>query len=387
MTSKSDLQNILIIAAEDSSVLYARRLLEHWQSENKNISAFGIGDSAMVEMGFTALGRSEDMAVVGLQEVLAHWSEISATFHKVVDACVERKPKVALLLDYPGFNLRLAKKLKELGIPVVYYISPQIWAWKKGRIKTIQKYVDKMLVLFPFEEEFYQKYDVDVEFVGHPLLDELEAHQLSESQRSEQRKKYGIADEHTVLALMPGSRQSELKHHLEAQLGAARELCLKKPDLKVALFVAPSFSIEEMKEKLQGLQFSVILVKDEPFRMIQMADVILCASGTATLMVGLMQKPMVIMYRMHPVTAWIARRLVTATKYFGMANLILDEEVAPEHFQEEALPKPLAKALWPLVNDSKEREKMRERWKNLQTSLGDKGATKRVAKSLEGYIS
>ncbi len=174
MTMPTSASNrILIIAAEASSCLYAQRLLQHWKKQDFNVEAFGIGDTAMAAEGFECLARAEDLAVVGLAEVFAHWSEIKAAFNLMVDQAKERRPQVVLLLDYPGFNLRFAKKMKALGIPVVYYISPQVWAWKTGRVKTIREVVAKMLVVFPFEKDFYAEYNMDVEFVGHPLLDEL----------------------------------------------------------------------------------------------------------------------------------------------------------------------------------------------------------------------
>ena len=171
----NDSRKILIVAAEASSCLYAQRLLQHWKLNGQLVEAFGIGNDAMALEGFECLARAEDLAVVGVQEVIAHWSVIKNAFYRVLAEVEKRRPQVVLLLDYPGFNLRLAKKLKTMGIPVVYYISPQVWAWKSGRVKTIQNVVDKMLVIFPFEVDFYALHGVQVEFVGHPLLDELEA--------------------------------------------------------------------------------------------------------------------------------------------------------------------------------------------------------------------
>jgi lipid-A-disaccharide synthase len=160
---------VLIVSAEASSALYARRLLEAWQKHDIKVSAFGVGDQKMLELGFQALGRSENMAVVGIKEVLRHYSHIKKVFYDILAECDREKPKFALLLDYPDFNFRLAKELKKRGIRVIYYISPQLWAWRKGRLSLVKKYIDKMLVLFPFEKDFYRENGVDVEFVGHPL--------------------------------------------------------------------------------------------------------------------------------------------------------------------------------------------------------------------------
>ena len=176
-------RKILIVAAEASSCLYAQRLLQYWKKTGVNVEAFGIGNDAMAAEGFECLARAEDLAVVGIQEVIAHWGMIKQAFYDLLNAAKERKPQVVLLLDYPGFNLRLAKRLKGLGIPVVYYISPQVWAWRTGRVKTIQKFIDKMLVVFPFEVDFYAQFGMQVEFVGHPLLDELNSTHFDQRRR------------------------------------------------------------------------------------------------------------------------------------------------------------------------------------------------------------
>lgn len=386
MISKEDSNSVLIVAAEDSSALYALRLLEHWKSEKHEINAFGIGSRAMENAGFEVIGRSESLAVVGLQEVIAHWSVIKETFYRLIDLAAERKPKFALLLDYPDFNLRLAKKLKSQGIKVIYYISPQIWAWRKGRVKIIKKYVDRVLTIFPFENQFYEKHGVDARFVGHPLLDELTREGFTDESRKILREKFAVSDEQVVLGLMPGSRRSEINHHLEVQLQTAERLVRENRNLRVFLMIAPGVSIEEIQGRLGHLACPVTMIKEEPFKMIHMTDLILCASGTATMMVGLMKKPMVIMYRMNAVTSFLARMLVRHSKFFGMVNLILDREVVPERFQEKANPGELCRLLQAYLHDKQLKEKTEKDLSCLQERLGDLGATKRVAESLEEYF-
>ena len=198
-------------------------------------------------------------------------------------------------------------------------------------------------------------------FVGHPLLDELGAHLFDEKDRAFRRAKFGIYEGDTLLALMPGSRRSELQHHLQEQIRAARLLRQRFPDLKVALFVAPTFEMHEIQARLGDLDFPIQLIKDEPFSMISLADVVLCASGTATLMVGLMEKPMVIMYRMNPMTAFFAKRFVKHTAHFGMINLILNDRVVPELFQEQASAEQMAARLGEMIESSSLREKLKVR--------------------------
>lgn len=377
---------ILIVAGEASSALYAQRLLEHWRARGVKIKTFGVGSRDMEALGFEIIGRSEEMAVVGIQEVLAHYSEIKAVFDKLVSEAERRRPEAVLLLDYPDFNLRLAKKLKKIGLKIFYYISPQVWAWRKGRIKAIRELVDHMLVLFPFEKEFYDKQGVPVEFVGHPLLDELteKLHDPLEVQRSRQR--YGVQDHDVLLGIMPGSRRSELKYNLETQLQAATKLYNENKNLKVALLVAPTFTPEEIQERLPRLELPLILMKDDPLRMAKACDVILCASGTATLVVGLLEKPMVIMYKMNAFTAWIARKIVTDTPFFGMINLVLGERVVPELFQEEANVQRLCDELRPMVQSVEVRSQIQKKLARAKELLGSRGATDRVARFIENSI-
>lgn len=383
MTSTDDSIELLVVAAEASSTLYARRLLEHWQKKGVKVRAFGIGSRDMEEMGFEIIGRSEELSVVGLQEVIAHWSKIKNAFHGLLAAAEKRQPKVALLLDYPGFNLRLAKKLKKMGIKVVYYISPQVWAWRRGRVHLIKKIIDKMLVLFPFEVDFYRQYNVPVEFVGHPLLDELDDKYFSPPFVAQLRARYGWTDEDVVLTLMPGSRYSELKHHLVQQLRVAEKLAQQHPRLRVALLVAPTFTLEEIKQQLPPMDLSLVLVKDEPLNMISLADVVLCASGTATLMVGLLEKPMVIMYRMNAFTAWLAKLVVKETPFFGLINLVLGKLTVPELFQEQASDERLIEELSRFITSRETRKNVAVELRRAKDCLGSQGATSRVASQVE----
>lgn len=380
------MDSVLIVAAEASSSLYAQRLLEAWKAQGRNLQAFGIGSRSMEKVGFECLGRSEDLAVVGLQEVIKHFPLIRKTFHSLVEQAVARKPKFALLLDYPDFNLRLAKQLKKRGITVIYYISPQVWAWRTGRVKQIKKVVDHMLVLFPFEESFYREHDVKCDFVGHPLLDELPDSLRDNSVHQVQRQRFGIGDNDLVLGLMPGSRKSEIEHHLETQLKAAQILVKRQPRVRPVLMIAPTMERERFGEAIAAMSMNIQIIKEDPLDMMALADVMLVKSGTATLMVGLMEKPMVIMYRMTAITAWIAKKLVTKTKFFGLVNLVMNRQVAPELFQEEASPERLATELEALLFGP-EREIALKNLSEVREALGSKGATKRVLAILDGYLA
>jgi lipid-A-disaccharide synthase len=288
-------------------------------------------------------------------------------------------------MDYPDFNLRLAKELKQRGFTVVYFISPQVWAWRTGRIKLIRRVVDHMLVIFPFEESFYREHGVRVDFVGHPLLDELPP-PIDEKTLCLERQRYGLEPDDLVLGLMPGSRRSEIDHHLATQLETAAILVKRNPKVRPVLMVAPTLDRDELRARIGDVSFPIQIIKEDPLAMIRLADAILVASGTATLMVGLMEKPMVIMYRMNSITAWLAKRLVTKTKFFGMVNLIADRQVVPELFQEEANPQKLAQELMPFLETPVEKARVVSELAQLRSRLGSKGAMANVARLLEPYF-
>jgi lipid-A-disaccharide synthase len=382
------MDQVLFVAAEASSVLYAQRILEAWKKQGRNIHAFGVGSAEMEALGFERLGKSEEMAVVGAAEIINHFSLLKGVFDSLVAEATKRKPKVAVVMDYPEFNLMLSKKLHALGIPVVYYISPQIWAWRKGRVKTIKKYCKKVCVLFPFEVPFYEEHGVPCEFVGHPLLDELDDKLIDNPEYlKNHRNQCGIRDDEIVLGLMPGSRRLELQQHFQIQLDTARILSRRFPNLKVLILTAPTFTKEKMQEHLEDFRLPYILLKDEPFRMIHLVDMMLVASGTATLQVGLLKKPMVIMYRMKWLTGLMAKLVVRGTKFFGLVNLILGKEAVPERFQGDVTPEKMAALLERYIVDPEYKKQVIADLSEVRSYLGDKGATQRVVKVLDEFLT
>ena len=354
--------------------MYAKLFIESWNKKNPGWNFYGIGDREMAEAGMDCQGFAEDLAVVGIQEVIAHYPEIKQTANKILEKSKKNKPKFALLLDYPGFNLRLAPKLKAMGIPVVYYISPQLWAWKKGRVHQIRKNVDDMLVVFPFEVDFYKDYDIEANFVGHPLVEVVE-NELAQTQASTSTGK--------SLGLMPGSRKSEIKHNLQTQLAAAEKLRGLHPDLKIKLLLAPTLDKEWVKSQFTKPYEYVELVQDKPTAMIMGCDYILSASGTATLQVALCKKPMVVMYRMNSITAFFAKLLVNTVKFFCIVNLIAGREVVRERFQEQASPQNLADDLNKLIVETEKREQMIADFESIIEKLGSGGATSNVVDFLD----
>lgn len=380
------MDSVLIVAAEASSSLYAQRLLEHWKKEKFQVQAFGVGSQAMENLGFERLGKSEEMAVVGLAEIIEHLGLLKSVLNRLAQEAEKRRPKVAIIMDYPDFNLMLAKKLKKLGIPVVYYITPQIWAWRKGRVKSIREYCDQVFVLFPFEVEFFKQNGVKSEFVGHPLLDEIDPKFLDEGYRKLHRSQCGIRDHETVIGLMPGSRKGEIKQHLDLQIEVARRLYKTYPNIRVLLMCAPTVDKEKLQEKLEDVRFPFMLLKSDPSEMISLADYILAASGTATLQVGLLEKPMVAMYKFKWLTGVIAKLIVRGVKYFSIVNLISGREIVPERWQERAHADELFNLMKRYLDEPQYAEQVRGDLRKLRLQLGDRGATKRVSDALKVYF-
>lgn len=383
--SRRQASSILMISAEASSGLYAERLLQELKTRQPHVHCFGVGTPEMEALGFERLGRSEEMAVVGIVEILAHYKDLRKVFYNLVEQAKQRRPALVVLMDYPEFNLMFAKEMKKLGIPCVYYISPQVWAWRQGRVHKIKKYCDQVLLLFPFEVEFYKQFDVPFQFVGHPLLDELPKDYQDRKKSLLHRRQCGFSDQDIVIGLMPGSRRSELKYNFPTQLEVARQLLLKFPEnVKIAVLVAPSFQKEQIQDYLQDLRFPIMVLKDDPFRMLDLVDYILAASGTATLMVGLMEKPMVIMYKAQALTVFIGRRIIKG--YFGIVNLILGKQAVPERLQEQANVTELTNLMAKYIQDPEYTQKVREDLAQLQNLLGTRGATSRVVNIIESYL-
>lgn len=383
----------MIVAAEASSAYYALKLMKYWKENEIDVEICGVGSQAMEDLGMRRFGKSEEMAVVGIAEVIAHYKDLKAVFEKLVEEAIRIKPKFLLLMDYPDFNLKLAKTLKkklgEHGIKVFYYISPQVWAWRKGRIFDIKKYCNKVFLLFPFEKEFYDQHQVPYEFVGHPLLEDLDPTLLDLKLQELARLKYGISPHERVLALMPGSRKSEIQLNFGVQLEAARALAKKYEFLRIMIFVAPTLTKEYITafvvEKLD-YKMPYILVQDDPNKMISLAHYVVATSGTATLMVGLMQKPMVIIYRLKWITGIIGKILVRGVKFFGLVNLIMNEEVVPERLQSEADSQKLIPLIEKYITDETYTQATIAKLAQLQYKLGDVGATERVGRALASYL-
>jgi lipid-A-disaccharide synthase len=361
---------LLVVAGEASGDLHGARLIAELRRRVPGLSTFGLGGDEMRAAGLEAVAHSSEISVVGITEVLkvlprAH--EIFASLLREVD---RRRPALALLIDFPDFNLRLAKELKSRGVEVVYYISPQVWAWRRGRVKTIARIVDRMLVLFPFEVDFYREHGVDVVHVGHPLVDEVPSPPQAWDRGEPAGGPYRVA-------LLPGSRMSEVEALLPTLLEAVRKLAARLP-VEAHLIKAPTISRDLLEEHVELAGLPVVIVSDDRFTAIADSHLALCASGTATLEVGLLGTPMIMVYRLASWTYALAKLMVRLPNV-SLVNLVSGRRVVPELIQGEANPERIAAEAERLLTDAAAREEMRSGLAELRGRLGTGGASGRAA--------
>jgi lipid-A-disaccharide synthase len=373
---------IFISAGEASGEHYGALLIDALQPQlaaaGETASFFGMGGERMAEAGLECVVRSEDMAVMGLTEVVLHLPRIWREYRKLKQAIRRRPPSVAVLIDFPEIHFRLAKEFHQLGVPVIFFVSPQLWAWKKHRIKLVQKYVDRMLVIFPFEERFYREQGVEAEFVGHPLADQP-AQSVSREQFAAEN---GLDPANTWVGLLPGSRPREIRDHLPTILRAAQEL---SHSLEFIIPLAPTLNDAQREDVLrlvqkhgEGLQIS--LVNDaRPTLFHARASVV--ASGTATVEAALIGNPFVVVYRVSPLTYAIAKQLVKVP-HVAMPNLIAGKRIVPELIQSGFTAKNIVQEIERLLPDGPPRQSMMQELARMRVLLGRPsqfGAIERVA--------
>jgi lipid-A-disaccharide synthase len=372
---------ILIVAAEASADLHAARALEEFMRLRPGVRAFGVGGPRLRAAGLEALYPAEDLNVMGLAEVLPKIPRILAVLRGLRRAAEERRPRVALLVDSPDFNLRLARHLKRLGVKVVYYVSPMIWAWRRGRARRIARVVDRMLCILPFEERFYEGTGVSARFVGHPF-----AERALPGDVASYRTALGLPSGRTIVALLPGSRRSEIARILPPMLEAAERIRALHPVVQFVIPVALTLSEESLRPALarhSGLD--VRLFAGRADESVGACDAALVKSGTSTLETALMNRPMVVVYKMAWITYWIARLLVRMS-HFALVNILAGRTVVPELLQQEASPARMAAEIERLLSDPGARRAQLEGLAEVRRSLGEPGAARRVAEEIAGAL-
>jgi lipid-A-disaccharide synthase len=305
----------------------------------------------MAEAGVELIEDNREMGVVGIWEVLSHLRAIQRAYRRVLRVLASGQVDLVVLIDYPEFNFRVAHVAHRKNIPIVYYSSPQVWAWRSGRIQTIKKLVQKMIVILPFEKELYQRAGVPCEFVGHPLLDEVQ----TDLDRKEVLKSFDLDPGRTVVSLLPGSRTKEVKKILPLMLGAMLRVEQSAPGIQLLLALAPSIEKDEVSAILSGFPLDVKIIEGETDHVIVAADLALVASGTATLQAAILETPMVILYRVSWFTFLLARLLIRVD-HIGLANLVAGKRIVPELLQGEATPDRIAEKVQSLLSDLPNRE-------------------------------
>ena len=371
-------KKLFFFAGEPSGDLHGAKIASALRTASPRLEMIGFGGSQMKEAGVRIVEDPTQIAVIGVVEVLKHLSKFRALFRRAVQALDDEKPDLVVLIDYPGFNLRFAREVKKRGIRLVYYISPQLWAWNSGRIHTIRNLVNRMLVVFPFEESLYKKAGVPVTFVGHPLLDVVHPKQ----KRVEALEKLGFEDGLPVIGLLPGSRAGEIRRILPVMLKTAELLMEKLPSsARFVLIKAPHLSWEIYKPILADSTLTPKVVERWDYDCIYACDLVMVASGTATLECALLERPMVIVYK----TSWSTyalSKLLIRIPYIGLVNVVLGRKAVPELIQQDASPEKIASALLELWNSVEKRQTLIAEYRKIRESLGEPGADRRAAEAI-----
>jgi len=371
---------VLISAGDASGELHAAALVEQLRRRDPGVRVLGLGGPAMEKAGVELVVSQRELAVGGVFEVLRDLPRIVSVWRRMTRALAEAKPDLVILVDSPDFNLPLAKRAKRAGIPVLYYVSPQVWAWRRGRIRRIAERVDRLAVIFPFEPAVYAGTGLAVDFVGHPLVDRLQP-LGAESERAAARRALGLDPERPLVLLLPGSRRNEVRTTLPLQLAAACALHARDPRVGFVVAVAPSIERSSIDAAIAATTLPALLdltvLEGRTHEAMRAADVALAKPGTATLEIALLGTPFVVTTRVNRLTAFLIRRLVRVSSY-TMPNLIAGRTIVPEFLQEDADPARVADALLALLRGP-ERALQLAAFAEVRSALGAGGAAARAA--------
>ncbi|UCH65320.1 MAG: lipid-A-disaccharide synthase [Ignavibacterium sp.] len=370
-------QSLLIIAGEESGDLIGASLIRELMKQNPELNIVGIGGDNMRNEGIDIIHHIKEMAFLGFAEVVKHIPFIKKVQADIINAVENKKIKNAVLIDYPGFNLSIAKKLKKIEIRIIYYVSPQLWAWGSGRMAKIKKVVDKMLVVFPFEEQLYNDYGVDVSFVGHPLIDRVNEHKFLN--REELFEKFQLDSSKDILLLMPGSRRQEVQKILPDTFTAAQQL---SDEFNLQTVITCSANLDEniFREKYTFAGMKVI--KGYTYDLMKYSRFGIIKSGTSTLESGYFAIPMIVVYKTSALSFIIGKNLVKVNK-IGMVNILLDDNVVPELIQNDVTQENIYKTGKEILGDETNYSLIKERLSGVKSKLGTAGASARAA----NYIS
>jgi lipid-A-disaccharide synthase len=375
------MSKLMIIAGEASGDLHGGELLRELKALGPGLEIFGIGGDRMKAEGMELVYHVRELSFMGFAEVLGHLPFIRSVMKNLERMMKERRPDALLLIDYPGFNLRFAGKAHRAGIPVIYYISPQVWAWGRGRVRTIRRVVEKVFCILPFEQEFYRQHGVNATYVGNPLLDTARP----ELSREEFYARCGFPPATPVLGLLPGSRRQEIERILPVMLEAARMLKEQNQDLQFVLALAPHVDKGRITEMIESCGLEVSLVENAPYDVMAHSQVVLVTSGTATLEAAIIGTPMCILYK----TSWLSYligRMLVKVKYIGLVNLVAGKKIIPEFIQHEARPGAVFLMAQMLLAKGRPRQAVKAELAKIPQILGEPGAAKRAAAEIFSYL-
>jgi len=369
----------MIIAGEASGDLHGSRLVTAMHQRNKALFFCGIGGQALKASGVEVFVDASELSVVGITEAFSKLPNLLKGMAVAKKTLKRLFPDLLILIDFPDFNLNVAACAKKLGIPVLYYISPQIWAWRPGRVKKIGKLVDHVAVILPFEEDFYKKHQIPVTFVGHPLLDTNFDYGTKVFQQPE--------NDISVISLFPGSRDREITRHLPVMLGAAQILLKRMKNVKFMVSLAPDVKRKTVEEIVNKHNWTADfeIVSGHVRKIFERSNVAITASGTVTLEAAISGTPMVIIYKVSPISYWLGRALIQV-KAIGLVNLITGKKIVPELLQDQASPLRIADTVFNMLSDASGLEKIRLELLQVKDKLGEPGASKRVADIAIGML-
>jgi lipid-A-disaccharide synthase len=365
---------VLIVAGEASADLHGSNLVREMKVLDPGITFWGIGGERMEREGVRILTPSSEMAVVGLTEVLPKLRTIISAYLTLKRILKQERPDLLILIDYPDFNIRLSGAAKRFGIPVLYYIAPQVWAWRRGRINKLKERVDRLAVILPFEEGFYRQRGLDTEYVGHPLVDAMPGR----LDKSGALRGLGLEGAFPVIGLVPGSRKEEVTTLLPPMAKAAAALNVTFPGLKCILPRASTIRLELIESILANMPVNIKIVEGDIYRALGACDLALVASGTATLETAMMQTPMVILYKVSPLSFWIGKRVIKVP-FIGLPNLVAEEKIVPELVQQDVTSERLVQEALFLLGDGERRRHMIQRLIEVREKLGRNSASRRTA--------
>ncbi len=367
--------DIMIVAGEASGDLHGANLVRAMRDINPDLCFYGVGGERMKEAGVSLTAHSSEMAVMGITEVLPRLGFILKVRRELKKSLRQSRPALLILIDYPGFNLPLAKFARENGIKVFYYISPKVWAWRKKRIYALEKYVDRMALILPFEEQVYEDVNLDARFIGNPLLDTVKRKYT----RGEALKKFGLKENLTTIALLPGSRKSEVIRLLPEMLGMAKILKDRIPAIQFVLPLADTISPDFVHGLTDRAGVDIRIIEGNVYDVVGLSDIAVVASGTATLETAILGVPMIIVYRVSPLTYLIGRAVVNVDN-IGLVNIIAEKKVVPELIQRDANPEKMADEVYDILTGGSRMDEMKRDLLDVSKKLGDPGASKRAAR-------